>query len=156
MYARTYVRTYARTHARTLLHPPFSPTAQHVTSHCSIKKLHGQSDDVPILLGLGVDESDSSRFHHMVVADTVEVFVRAAMVHVNMDHLSGVHVNWLYPGQSVQARSDLFKTKAPAIRLRTCADPGGCAKTVQQAVLASALFGRISTHLSQNYFERVL
>ncbi|KAH6936371.1 hypothetical protein HPB50_016364 [Hyalomma asiaticum] len=74
------------------------PTAQHVTSHCSIKKLHGQSDDVPILLGLGVDESDSSRFHHMVVADTVEVFVRAAMVHVNMDHLSGVHVNWLYPG----------------------------------------------------------
>lgn len=62
------------------------------------KKLRGQSDGVPILLGLGVDESDSSRFHHMVVADTVEVFVRAAMVHVDMDRLSGVHVNWLYPG----------------------------------------------------------
>ncbi|KAL1457298.1 hypothetical protein MTO96_027697 [Rhipicephalus appendiculatus] len=62
------------------------------------KKMHGQSDDVPVLLGLGVDESDSSRFHHMVVADTVEVFVRAAMVHVNMDRLNGVHVNWLYPG----------------------------------------------------------
>ncbi|XP_037506150.2 uncharacterized protein LOC119382510 [Rhipicephalus sanguineus] len=60
--------------------------------------MHGQTDDVPILLGLGIDESDSSRFHHMVVADTVEVFARAAMVHVNMDRLSGVHVNWLYPG----------------------------------------------------------
>ncbi|XP_070392676.1 uncharacterized protein [Dermacentor albipictus] len=62
------------------------------------KTLRGQSGGVPILLGLGVDESDSSRFHHMVVADTVEVFVRAAMVHVDMDRLSGVHVNWLYPG----------------------------------------------------------
>ncbi|KAL3189643.1 hypothetical protein MRX96_021396 [Rhipicephalus microplus] len=62
------------------------------------KKMHGQSDDVPILLGLGVDESDSSRFYHMVVANTVEVFVRAAMVHVNMDRLNGVHINWLYPG----------------------------------------------------------
>lgn len=43
------------------------------------KKLRGQSDVVPVLLGLGVDESDSARFHHMVVADSEDAFVGAAM-----------------------------------------------------------------------------